>query len=92
LTNTPHRLEIVLNDSLRFDTPGRYTVSVTTRLVNKASKEPLRQPLTFTTNEISFEVQSVSDEDEAKEVKRLSDLLDVLLARDCRVTQEASRC
>src|SRR5215217_1678062 len=66
LTNTPRRLEIVLNDSLRFDTPGRYTVSITTTRVKKTAKEPLRHPLTFTTNEISFAVQAMSDEDEAK--------------------------
>jgi hypothetical protein len=75
LTSSPRRLEIVLNDSLRFDNPGRYTVSVTTSRLRKPAKDPYGEPFTITTNAISFEVQSMSDEDEAKEVKRLSDLL-----------------
>ena len=75
LTSSPRRLEIVLNDSLRFDNPGRYTVSITTSRIRKPAKDPYGEPLTMTTNAISFEVQSMSDEDEAKEVKRLSDLL-----------------
>jgi hypothetical protein len=86
LTSSPSRLEVALNDSLRFDSPGRYTVSVTTTRVKKALKDPLSHPLIFTTNEISFEVQAMSDEDEAKEVKRLSDLLDA--KRDVRSIQE----
>lgn len=76
LTSSPGRVEIVLNDSLRFDNPGRYTLSVITSRVKRGSKLPVRDSLTFTTNEISFEVQPMSDEDETKEVKRLSDLLD----------------
>ena len=89
LTNAPRRLEIALNDSLRFDTPGRYTVSITTSRVKKASQDPLRDPLTFTTNEVSFEVQAMSDADEAKEVKRLSDLLDA--KRDVRAAEPISK-
>jgi len=66
LTSSPRRVEIVLNDSLRFDSPGRYTVSVVTTRVKKAAKEPLNEPLTASTNAISFEVQAISDEDEAR--------------------------
>ncbi|HEX7772399.1 MAG TPA: hypothetical protein VF435_08245, partial [Pyrinomonadaceae bacterium] len=76
--SAPRRLEIVLNDSLRFDNPGRYTVSVKTRRVSRPSTD-VRQPsesLSLSTNVISFEVQSMNEADEAKEVKRLSDLLD----------------
>jgi hypothetical protein len=72
------RLEIVLNDSLRFDNPGRYTVSVKTRRVTRSSSDVRQasEPLSLTTNVISFELQSMSEGDEAKELKRLSDLLD----------------
>src|SRR6185369_14134902 len=63
LTSTPKRVEIVLNDSLRFDNPGRYTVSVTTKRVKATGPDASLEPLTFTTNEISFEVQAMSDED-----------------------------
>ncbi len=75
LTSSQRRLEIVLNDSLRFDNPGRYTVSITTNRVKRASKDFSGETFTRTTNTISFEVQTMSDEDEAKEVKGLSDLL-----------------
>ena len=89
LTSTPRRVEIVLNDSLRFDGPGRYTISVVTTRVKKAGKEPLSEPLTASTNTIKFEVQAMSDEDEAKEVKRFSDLLNV--KRDVRSVEEIAR-
>jgi hypothetical protein len=72
--SSPKRLEIVLNDSLRFDNPGRYTVSVKTGRITRSNQEG--EPLSLSTNAISFEIQSMSEEDEAKEVKRLSDLLD----------------
>ena len=75
LSNVPQRVELILNDTLRFDNPGRYTVSVTTRRVTKNSLLYSR-PLTLTTNSITFEVEPMSDADEAAEVKRLSDLLD----------------
>lgn len=76
--SSPRRLEIVLNDSLRFDNPGRYTVTVKTRRVTPSPTDVRQesQPISLTTNAISFEVQSMSEADEAKEVKRLSDLLD----------------
>lgn len=76
--SSPRRLEIVLNDSLRFDNPGRYTVSVKTRRVTRSSTDvrEASEPLSLSTNVISFELQSMSEGDEAKEVKRLSDLLD----------------
>lgn len=72
LTSTPKRVEIFLNDRLRFDSPGRYTVSVTTRRVSRGTR--FKDPLS--TNSISFKIESMSEADEAKEVKRLSDLLD----------------
>ncbi|HKR21898.1 MAG TPA: hypothetical protein VJS17_04845, partial [Pyrinomonadaceae bacterium] len=74
LSSSPKRLEISLNDRLRFDSPGRYTVNVTTRRVSLAGS---KGPFTLQTNPVSFEVQSMSDEDESKEIKRLSALLAV---------------
>ena len=74
LSNVPKRVELILNDTLRFDNPGRYTVSVTTRRVTKNSKLNSR-PLTLTTNSITFEVEPMSVAVETAEVKRLSDLL-----------------
>ena len=74
LSNVPQRVELILNDTLRFDNPGRYTVSVTTRRVTKNSKLYSR-PLTLTTNSITFEVEPMGEADEVAEVKRLSDRL-----------------
>lgn len=91
--NSPKRLEIVLNDTLRFDNPGRYTVSVKTRRITRSSTD-VRQasdPLSLSTNVISFELQSMSEEDEAKEVKRLSDLLDATRnSRDDEIARRLS--
>ena len=89
LTGTPRRVEIMLNDFLRFDNPGRYTVSVTTQRVKRAGTDVFRDRLTFTTNEISFEVQPMSDEDEVKEVRRLS--AQFYISRDTRVREEIAR-
>jgi hypothetical protein len=73
LTSSPRRVEMILNDTLRFDSPGRYTVGVTTRRV---AAGPTNPPVFLTSNSISFEIQAMSEADEAKEVKRISDLLD----------------
>lgn len=75
LSSVPQRVELILNDTLRFDIPGRYTVSVRTRRVTKQSV-PGSRPITLTTNPITFEVEPMSYADEAAEVKRLSDRLD----------------
>ena len=72
LSNVPVRVGIILNDTLRFDNPGRYTVKVTTQRVTKSSLLYSR-PLTLTTNPIAFEVEPMSEADETAEVKKLSD-------------------
>ena len=91
--SSPRRLEIVLNDSLRFDNPGRYTVSVKTRRVSRRTTDVRQasEPLSLSTNVISFEIQSMSEADEAKEVKRLSDLLDATRnSRDVEIARRLS--
>jgi len=75
LSHFPTRVELILNDRFRFDTPGRYTVKVTTRRVTKSSLLYSR-PLVLTTNSITFEVEPMSESEEAAIVKRLSDQLD----------------
>lgn len=76
LSDVPKRVELILNDTLRFDVPGHYTVSVTTRRVTKHAVLGSRQ-LTLKTNPITFDVEPMSYTDEAATVKRLSDQLDV---------------
>ena len=76
LSRTPIRVEVMLNDTLRFDKPGKYSVQVETRRVSKFSlSDPDRPPFVLKTNPVKFEVQPMSEDDEKKEVKRLSQLL-----------------
>ena len=77
LTATPKRIEIIINDRMRFDSAGRYTVSVTTRRISQASQPPApSKPFIISTNALKFEIVAMSEADEEKEVKRLSALLD----------------
>jgi hypothetical protein len=77
LSNAPVRVEFVLNNTIRFDSPGRYVVTVTTHRVWPASRpQEARRTLALTTNEVVFDVQPMSEAEEEKEVKRISDALD----------------
>ena len=90
LSNTPTTVEILLNDSIRIDRAGRYSVKVTTRRVSFRSGSPeYKPPLTLTTNEVTFEVQSMSDADEESEVKRVSELIDA--AHGWQAEEQAAR-
>ena len=90
LDSSPKRVEIILNDSLRFDVPGIYTIRVNTRRVTpRLSLVRNPRPLLLSTNPISFEIQPMGDADEAKEVKRLTELLDA--KRDWQSEEEISK-
>ena len=93
LSQTPTRVELFLNSSLRFDKPGKYTVDITTRRVSaRSSSNGSRPPIALTTNSVKFEIEPMSEVDEAKEVKRLSDLLDAARGWQAeeKLTQELS--
>ena len=89
LTATPRRVEIIVNDRLRFESPGRYTVSVTTRRLSQGS-QPLERStqLVVLTNSLNFEIVSMSEADEAKEVKRISDLLDATRGPQSQISNQ----
>jgi hypothetical protein len=77
LSSNPTRVELLLNDSIRFDRGGKYSVKVVTNRVRPtASSREYHPPISLTTNEVSIEIQPMTDAEEEKEVKRLSDLLD----------------
>lgn len=78
LSPAPTRVEIILNSVVRFERPGRYSVKVRTRRVTQRKDMNDRAPrtITLTSNEVSFDVQLMSEADEAKEVQRLSAALD----------------
>lgn len=83
LSSTPSRVELAINDWVRFDQPGRYTVRVkTNRVMRQRDNRSSGAPVPLTTNEVSFEVKPMSEAEEAQEVSRLSSLLDV--TRDLR--------
>jgi hypothetical protein len=77
LSANPVRIELKLNDWIRFDHPGRYTVRVKTSRVRRAKSQPeFDVPTALETNEVSFDVKAMSEAEEMAEVRRLSPLLD----------------
>lgn len=93
LSKSPTRVTLALNDTLRFDRPGRYKVKITTsRIYPPRSAGLLQSAITLTTNEVAFAFVPMSKDEEAKEVKRLSALLDAKRDRqnDERMAAELS--
>ncbi len=73
LSATPQRVTLALNDWFRFDRPGQYTVRVTTRRVSRPDRIPGFAPsIPLTTDEVSFDLEPMSQADEEKEIQRLS--------------------
>jgi hypothetical protein len=75
LSTTPARVGLTLNNTMRFDQPGQYTVRVTTRRVSTGGMQNPKFK-TLTTNDVSFNVVAMSDDEEQAEIKRVSALLD----------------
>src|SRR5262245_17931422 len=76
LSATPTKIPFFLNDTIRFDRPGRYSVKVTTkRVLPTYSGGERRFPVVLTTNELTLDISPMSDADEAQEVKKISELL-----------------
>src|SRR5258706_107867 len=94
LSTTPTRVDLTVNSVVRFERPGRYSVKVTTRRVTQRRdvNDRASRAITLTSNEVSFDVQPMSDADEAKEVQRLSAALDVTrdVPSEEKLTQELS--
>jgi hypothetical protein len=77
LAATPVNIEIALNAWYRFDSPGAYTVHITTRRVqHPKDRTDFGNWIDLTSNYLSFEVQPMSDSEEEADVQRLSHLLD----------------
>jgi hypothetical protein len=91
LSTIPVRVELVLNDTIRIDRPGKYSARITTRRVRvaAASRSDFPPAIALITNEVTFEVEEMTDADEAKEVKRISDQLDA--TRDAGTRQTISQ-
>lgn len=86
----PATVEIMLNDSVRFDRAGKYSVKVTTRRVSPTSaRNEVRTPFTLTTNEVSFEIDAMIEAAEEEEIKRISGLIDA--ARGWQEEEAAGR-
>jgi hypothetical protein len=77
LSQTPTRIEIVLNDVVRFDRAGHYSVRLTTRRIHPNAPPGAYKPaLSVPTNDLGFDIEEMAGPDEEKEVKRISDLID----------------
>lgn len=63
--NKPETVCLSLNSVYRFDAPGRFKIHVVTKRVG-VGELPNRQPLgTLTSNEVSFDVEAMSDAEDA---------------------------
>lgn len=91
LSARPVDMTMPLNYWFRFDSAGDYTVRVRTRRV-RASAEHLRERPSpwLTTNEVTFTVVMMSEEEEEVEARRLSALLDTLPPDD--LAAQTERC
>lgn len=78
LSQTPVKIDITVNELVRFDRPGRYKIKVLSRRVFGAKDESsLRsQPMLLSSNEIEFDVKEMNETDEQAEVKRITALMD----------------
>jgi len=74
LSATPVLLVLTLNDCLRIDGPGTYTVRITTHRVlpGPMGIADLKPVPPLTTNAVSFRVTPMTDEEEQAEIDRLT--------------------
>lgn len=78
LFQSPIDINITINNLVRFDKPGKYKVKVISRRVWKSSAELSfrSNAVPILSNEIEFEMKEMSQEEEAREVKRITTLID----------------
>lgn len=77
LSQTPVKIDITVNDLVRFDKPGKYKIKVVSRRVSGSEEPSWRSPsISLSSNEIEFEMQEMSETDERAEVKRITALMD----------------
>ncbi|MEA2204417.1 MAG: hypothetical protein QOE77_1193 [Blastocatellia bacterium] len=91
LSATPTIVKLPLNDWFRFDKPGRYAVRVKTNRVTRSDNPMSPGPaLSLTTNEVRFEIKSMSEAEEEAEVRRLSALIDAAKSwqDEARISEE----
>lgn len=78
LSQTPVKIDITINDLVRFDKPGKYKIKVLSRRVSSSKKEIAfrsnSNPLS--SNEIELEVKEMTEAEEQAEVKRITALMD----------------
>ena len=74
---TPATVELALNQWVRFDAAGEYTLRIVTRRVSPIGIAGFRagSPFQAVTNAVTFRIEPMSDTEEAAEVGRLSTLL-----------------
>lgn len=79
LSQTPVKIDITINDLVRFDKPGKYKIKVASRRIfgSKGENHSWRSnSISILSNEIEFEVKEMSQVEEQAEVKRITALMD----------------
>lgn len=77
LSAKPETVELFLNDSVRFDKAGNYSLKITTKRVSaKREKSDWGEPVQLVSNTVDFEIKEMSESEEQAEVKRLGVLID----------------
>ena len=78
LTESPVDVKITVNDLVRFDKPGKYTIKVLSRRVWAAQKNDSFRlnPIPLMSNEIELEIKEMTAPEEKAEVKRITALMD----------------
>ena len=79
LSHTPVKIDITVNDLVRFDKPGKYKIKVLSRRVfDSKGEEPAyrSRSISLLSNEIELEIKEMSQIEEQAEVKRITALMD----------------
>jgi hypothetical protein len=89
LSTAPTKMELMLNDFVRFEKPGKYSLRMKTRRVSGGNfRQRTLQRVELITNEVNFEIREMTPTEEEAEVKRISDAIDA--SRDSQTQARAA--
>lgn len=89
LSTVPTKMELTLNNFVRFDKPGKYSLRMKTRRVSGGNfRQRTIQSVELITNEVNFEIREMTLTEEEAEVKRISAALDA--SRDSQTQARAA--
>lgn len=89
LSSEPTKMELMLNNFVRFDKPGKYSLRMKTRRVSGGNfRQRTFQSVELITNEVNFEIREMTPSEEEAEVKRISAAIDA--SRDSQTQARAA--